>query len=43
MIELSISCQNLPKLDFLSQTDAKIVVYKEEGYYFYKLGQFNRF
>lgn len=32
MIELSISCQNLPKLDFLSQTDAKIVVYKEEGF-----------
>ncbi|RYZ78957.1 MAG: hypothetical protein EOP04_28690, partial [Proteobacteria bacterium] len=31
-IELTLSCQSLPKLDFLSQTDAKIVCYLEDGY-----------
>ena len=31
-IELTLSCQHLPKLDFLSQTDAKIVCYLEDGY-----------
>lgn len=34
MIQLSLACINLPKLDYLSQTDAKIVCYVEDGYPF---------
>lgn len=43
-IELTLSCQHLPKLDFLSQTDAKIVCYLEDGYrYLYKIHPENIF
>ena len=38
-LELSIKCENLPKMDTMSQSDPFAVIYKQSGRMWQKLGQ----